>query len=269
MGDRAVRWATQQEQFDAVAQIILVKICKHLDDRRPIWSWSKKIDVIATEIKRSVATVQRYLLELEGTDRDGNPTGVRPVLFRGYRWKDGLPTEYIMLGPNKTTTDTYIAAKYPSNEDETLPQLAVGYPPATCSEKQATLPQLAVPLPQLAGTYREVLSSSPLLDGSNPKQERPPSELVEIWKSAFAKIEIRVGRQRCFTWYSAAHPVDFKNGVLLLSVPNAHFSDELSKSAARKLILECVQSAGLPVREVTFVAGDARQKPLAKAARAP
>src|SRR5436190_978356 len=104
MGDNAVRWALQQTQFSPLSQLILIRVCKHLDDRRQVWSWKKKASVIMEECKTSADSLNRHCYELEGRDKEGEPIeGAAPVLFRGFN--DGRPTEYIILGPNRAVTD--------------------------------------------------------------------------------------------------------------------------------------------------------------------
>lgn len=269
MGDRAVRWALQQTQFDMAAQMILTRICNHLDDRRGIWSWAKKIDVIAKECNRSVDSIQRYMMELEGKERSGEPSGVEPVLFRGYRFQQGFPTEYIILGPNKTATEAYLTANYPADFLPAPPQLAVGYPPATCGRVEPDPPATCGTPPATCGNILETsLVPLPLTDSSNTEKGPATDKLQEIGKTALKEIEIRTGRQQCFTWYSPAHPVDFKNGVLTLSVPTIHHHDYLSKTASRHVLLASYRSAGLSVCEITFVARDLKTDKI-RAARAP
>jgi DnaA N-terminal domain len=260
MGDNAVRWALQQTHFGPVAQLILIRLCKHLDDRRPIWSWRKRLSVIIEECNASADTLNRHCYELEGKDKEGNPVeGVTPVLFRAFN--KGRPTEYIILGPNKTITDAYIAELYPAQKSPQVaatnpPQVAATLPTAECGDPRTYPPQVAAAPPQVAATHqdRNILSNSSKKD-SLPT-ETGKNQLREITKSGIAKIQKRLDPQLRFSWYDPELPVVFDRGrgELVVHVSDPHFAEWLASPDRKRIMIEHAWAAGLKVKEITFVA---------------
>ncbi len=255
MGDQAVRWAFQQMQFDAVAQLILLRICKQVEDRDPVWIWKGTLVELQAACAVSDRTLQRHFTELESKAR----------LFRGRRI--GKSTEYIVLGPKKKATAAYIEAVYSVELD---PRQIVGGPtPVKLSDGILTPPSNcrgSDPDPrQIVGGIKVLSSYSPSSSQDSYTEMQGDKSLLELWKKAKGTIQTRVDPQGCFFWFDPAHPVRFDKGVLTFVLPTTHHRDFLDTPKQRKLIIEAVQGLGLPVREITFVV---RDKPGAVRARA-
>jgi hypothetical protein len=292
MGDQAVRYALQQTQFGPVAQLILIRLCRHVMDKDEVWIWRKKRTVIAKEVHASEATLKRHDRELEGRDEKGSTdgrdalrrylrgetSGLVAALFRGDRRP--LPTEFIILGPNRTATIAYLREHYPeiiepllapskkastaqderleTAQDERLNRSKRPPVPATTAQDERKTAQDERNIKERDSLFR-ILSSKDSLSTEQP-------ELLKIWKTALTKIRGQTDKQTCFTWYDPARPVSLRGGVLTIAVPTAFYVDTLNALERKdQTIQRSMLAAGVVVHEVTFVA---RPKMAAAAARA-
>lgn len=246
MGDRAIHWALQQTHLPGPAQIILVRMCKDIDDRDDVWAFRRRLSRLTTDCNIPERSFRRYMALME--------RGTKPVLFRGVR--PGRVNEYVILGPNRHATATYLKERYATSTPANMADIN----PGQCGRSTVSTPA------NMAGTPANVAAPYKELEGSLCKESLPVNsyrpeqgELSEIWEAAQPAIEAEVKRQNYDTWVRPMRPVAIVAEVLKVRVPNNFFVDWLRDR--KQIFVRAVNSAGATIREVTFLAQASSAKP--------
>src|SRR3989344_5256119 len=76
----------------------------------------------------------------------------------------------------------------------------------------------------------------------------------ELWRTAMAEIEVSISKANFLTWFKNTSIISRKEGVVLLSVPNA-FTKEWLENKYNHLVLRALRNASNDIKEIKFTIG--------------
>ena len=81
----------------------------------------------------------------------------------------------------------------------------------------------------------------------------------DLWQLVLGELEISLSRANFLTWFQKTFLAEKKDGVAVISVPNA-FAKEWLETKYRRFLLKSLRSHDNEVKDVHFVIGKAIQK---------
>jgi len=76
----------------------------------------------------------------------------------------------------------------------------------------------------------------------------------ELWRTAMSEIEVSISKANFLTWFKNTSIISRKEGVVLLSVPNA-FTKEWLENKYNHLVLRALRNASNDIKEIKFTIG--------------